>query len=124
MVPSLKLVRSVTRLPRLQSKKRRRTSLVLHKLFTLKIDFYFYFYFLGRAKKRLLYNRRFKTAVVGFGKKGVRISILFYFSVFYSLFLLVDELSNEISSRFDGWYLVGECVMIYNIPLLTYSFTE
>ncbi|NDD59350.1 MAG: hypothetical protein EBZ47_08950 [Chlamydiae bacterium] len=27
---------------------------------------------LGRAKKRMLYNRRFKTAVVGFGKKGVR----------------------------------------------------
>ena len=26
----------------------------------------------GRAKKRLLYNRRFNTQVVGFGKRGVR----------------------------------------------------
>lgn len=32
-----------------------------------------YPFLLGRAKKRMLYNRRFKTAVVGFGKKGVRL---------------------------------------------------
>lgn len=28
-------------------------------------------FLVGRAKKRMLYNRRFKTAVVGFGKRGM-----------------------------------------------------
>ena len=70
-MPSPKPVKSVTRLPKSLSKKRRNPSLVrspaviVSKILT--------FACVGRAKKRLLYNRRFKTAVVGFGKKGVRL---------------------------------------------------
>lgn len=104
-VPSPKPVKSVTRLPRSLSKRTRRRSLVLkfpHSPSSL-FNRYLFFSYLGRAKKRMLYNRRFKTAVVGFGKKGV-INNLFFMIIFliFSLFFFpfsysLDESSNEIN---------------------------